>query len=315
MHRAIKPVAASRNDFDIFNELAVRLGGEDTFNEGRSEMQWLRWIWDGVRESAGPRGVELPDFNDFWECGYVELPPPAKPFVLFESFRGDPDANPLKTPSGKIDSIQSASSFGYDDCPPHPAWLAPDEWLGAPAAQRFPLHLVTIQPPDRLHAQMDPGPVAQANKVAGREPIRLNPADAAKRKIKAGQLVRVFNERGACLAGAVIDDGVRSGVAVMATGAWYAPDAKGLELAGNPNVLSLDVGTSRLTQGCAALSVLVEVECYAGKAALPPRSTPVSSPTPALEPPARPRKTLAKRQVTARKRAQPPRKTARRKPR
>jgi biotin/methionine sulfoxide reductase len=124
---------------------------------------------------------------------------------------------------------------------------------------------------------MDPSPVAQANKVAGREPIRLNPADAAKRKIKAGQLVRVFNARGACLAGAVIDAGVREGVAVMATGAWYAPDARGLELAGNPNVLSLDVGTSRLTQGCAALSVLVEVERYAGKAAAPPMSTPVSS--------------------------------------
>jgi biotin/methionine sulfoxide reductase len=316
MHRAIKPVAASRNDFDIFNELAARLGCEDAFNEGRSEMQWLRWIWDGVRESAGARGVALPDFNDFWEQGSVELPPPDKPFVLFESFRADPVANPLKTPSGKIELYsERVASFGYDDCPPHPAWLAPEEWLGAPAAKRFPLHLVTIQPPDRLHAQMDPGPVAQANKVAGREPIRLNPADAAQRKVKAGQLVRVFNDRGACLAGAVIDDQVRGGVAVMATGSWYAPDAKGLELAGNPNVLSLDVGTSRLTQGCAALSVLVEVERYAGKAALPPRSSPVSSPAPAPAPHAPPRKTPAKRQVTARKPVPPPRKTARRKPR
>jgi len=236
--------------------------------------------------------------------------------VLFESFRADPDANPLKTPSGRIELYsERIASFGYDDCPPHPAWLAPDEWLGAPAAKRFPLHLVTIQPPDRLHAQMDPGPVAQANKIAGRELIRLNPSDAAQRKIKWGQVVRVFNERGACLAGAVIDDGVRSGVTVMATGAWYAPDAKGLELAGNPNVLSLDVGTSRLTQGCAALSMLVEVERYVGKAALPPRSSPVSSPTPAPVPHARSRKTPAKRGGTVRQRAQPPRKTARRKPR
>ena len=316
MHQAIKPVAASRNDFDIFNELAVRLGGEDAFNEGRSEMQWLRWIWDGVRESAASRGVELPDFNVFWERGYVELPLPERPFVLFESFRADPVANPLRTPSGRIELYsERIASFGYDDCPPHPAWLAPDEWLGAPAAQRFPLHLVTIQPPDRLHAQMDPGPVAQANKVAGREPVRLNPADAAKRKIRAGQLVRVFNARGACLAGAVIDDRVRDGVAVMATGAWYTADAKGLELAGNPNVLSLDVGTSRLTQGCAALSVLVEVERYAGKAALPPTSSPIPSPVSAPVGRARPRKNPVKRKVTARKRAPPARKTTRRKPR
>jgi biotin/methionine sulfoxide reductase len=272
-------------------------------------MQWLRWIWDGVRDNAAKRSVDLPEFNAFWERGYVELPPPAKPFVLFESFRADPEANPLKTPSGRIELYsERVASFAYDDCPPHPAWLAPDEWLGAPAAKTFPLHLVTIQPADRLHGQMDPGPVAQANKVAGREPIRLNPADAAKRKIKAGQVVRVFNGRGACLAGAVLDDGVRPGVAVMATGAWYAPDAKGLELAGNPNVLSLDVGTSRLTQGCAALSVLVEVERHAGKAALPPRTAPVT--------PLAPRGTTPERKVAGRKRANkratPARKTARR---
>jgi biotin/methionine sulfoxide reductase len=55
----------------------------------------------------------------------------------------------------------------------------------------------------------------------------------------------------------------------MATGAWYCPDGSGLEIAGNPNVLSRDVGTSRLTQGPSALSVLVEVERYAGVAPSP----------------------------------------------
>ena len=74
---------------------------------------------------------------------------------------------------------------------------------------------------------------------------------------------------GACLAGAALDERVREGVVVMATGAWYAPDESGLELAGNPNVLSRDVGTSRLTQGPSALSVLVEVERYRGAAPLP----------------------------------------------
>jgi biotin/methionine sulfoxide reductase len=285
MHQAIKPVAASRNDFDIFNELAARLGCEDAFNEGRSEMQWLRWMWDGVRDGARERGVDLPEFNAFWERGYVEVPPPAKAFVLFEAFRADPAANPLATPSGKIELYsERIAGFGYDDCPPHPAWLPPHEWLGAPEANRFPLHLVTIQPPDRLHAQMDPGPIAQANKVAGRESIRLSPADAARRGIKPGQVVRVFNDRGACLAGATVDEGVREGVAVMATGAWYTPDPGGLELAGNPNVLSRDIGTSRLTQGCAALSVLVEVERHRGRAA------PATHPPPLAATPAAPRR-------------------------
>ena len=266
MHQAIKPIGASRNDFDIFRELAGRLGYEDAFAEGRSEMQWVRWIWDGVREAAAARVIELPDFNAFWEQGYAELPPPEKPFVLFEAFRDDPEANPLRTPSGKIELYsETIASFGYDDCHGHPAWFPPAEWLGALEASRFPLHLVTVQPPDRLHSQMDPGPVAQASKVAGRERLRMNPQDAAARGIGEGELVRVFNDRGACLAGAVIEDGVRQGVVVMATGAWYHPAPDGLELGGNPNVLSRDVGTSRLTQGPSALSALVEVERWRGE--------------------------------------------------
>jgi biotin/methionine sulfoxide reductase len=79
----------------------------------------------------------------------------------------------------------------------------------------------------------------------------------------------VFNDRGACLAGAVVDECVREGVAIIATGAWYAPDESGLEIAGNPNVLSRDIGTSRLSQAPSALSVLVEVERFDGTAPLP----------------------------------------------
>jgi biotin/methionine sulfoxide reductase len=212
----------------------------------------------------------VPGFNEFWERGHFELPAPDRPFVLFEAFRDDPAANPLKTPSGKIELYsETIASFGYDDCWGHPAWLPPAEWLGAAEAARHPLHLVTIQPPDRLHSQMDPGPVAQAGKVAGRERLAMHPRDAAARGIGEGDPVRIFNDRGACLAGVALDERVREGVVVIATGAWYSPDASGLEIAGNPNVLSRDAGTSRLTQGPSALSVLVEVERYRGDAPTP----------------------------------------------
>jgi biotin/methionine sulfoxide reductase len=50
----------------------------------------------------------------------------------------------------------------------------------------------------------------------------------------------------------------------MATGAWFDADSDSIERHGNPNVLTLDLGTSRLTQGSSALSALVEVERCAG---------------------------------------------------
>jgi len=62
---------------------------------------------------------------------------------------------------------------------------------------------------------------------------------------------------------------VRQGVAALATGAWFDPldvnDVALLEKHGNPNVLTLDKGTSKLTQGCIAHTTLVEVELFKGK--------------------------------------------------
>lgn len=143
---------------------------------------------------------------------------------MFADFRADPMAHPLKTPSGRIELYsERIASFGYADCPPHAAWIPPREWLGAEAARRFPLHLITIQPPARLHGQMDPGPVSRRTKVAGRERVSMNPTDAAARGLAGGDVVRIFNERGECLAGLQIDAGTVPGVIVMATGAWYEP--------------------------------------------------------------------------------------------
>ncbi|MDW8444810.1 MAG: molybdopterin dinucleotide binding domain-containing protein [Acetobacteraceae bacterium] len=100
----------------------------------------------------------------------------------------------------------------------------------------------------------------------------MHPEDAAARGIASGDVVRVFNDRGACLAGAVLDDGLLRGVVAMATGAWFDPLEPGkpgsLCVHGNPNVLTRDEGTSRLGQGPVAHSCLVEIERWQGP--LPP---------------------------------------------
>jgi biotin/methionine sulfoxide reductase len=268
MHRAIDPVGEARNDFDIFRALAGRLGYEEKFTEGRDEMAWCQLVYDQVRASAAAKGIELPGFQQFWAEGFVELPPPTRDYVLFESFRSDPKQYPLKTPSGRIEiASDEVKAFDYKDCPQHPMWIEPAEWLGSASTDRFPLHLVTHQPAARLHSQMDGGPVSRASKVAGREAARINPADAARRGIGDGDVVRVFNARGACLAGAVLDAGVMPGVVVMATGAWFDPAGAGEpERHGNANVLTLDIGTSPLAQGTSALTALVEIERWTAPA-------------------------------------------------
>ena len=81
-------------------------------------------------------------------------------------------------------------------------------------------------------------------------------------------MVRLFNDRGACLAGARIGADLRPGVVRLATGAWWDPDRPGEPGAlcrhGNANVLTMDVATSRLAQGPSAQTCLVEMERWQG---------------------------------------------------
>ena len=262
MHKAIEPVGEARHDFDIFRDLARRLGCEAAFAEGRDEMAWLRAIYGAFRERAQSNLV--PEFDTFWERGWVEIPPRTEEYVLFAEFRADPEKHRLRTPSGRIELYSDEiAGFGYDDCPPHPAWIEPAEWLGGRHAAVFPLHLVSSQPRDKLHSQMDAGPVSARGKTAGRETLAINPVDAKARGIANGEVVRVFNARGACFAGVLITEAVRPGVVRLSCGAWYDPaddNEKPVCAHGNANVLTRDHGTSRLSQGPSSATALVEVE-------------------------------------------------------
>jgi len=167
---------------------------------------------DSSSEQAAAKGARWIPFDEFWERGYFEMPEVPPNRVLFEDFRRDPEKRGLSTPSKRIEIFsEKISGFHYDDCLGHPAWIEPAEWLGSAKAQTYPLHLLTTQPNTRLHGQMDMGRLSQQSKVAGREPMRINRADAAARGIRDGDVVRVFNDRGAVLAGAVLSDEIRSG--------------------------------------------------------------------------------------------------------
>jgi biotin/methionine sulfoxide reductase len=266
MHKAADPPEGVLTDYETFAEIADRLGFGKKFTEGRDADEWVRHLYEVTRERLEARGVTVPGFDDFWTRGRVELPRRAtKPDGDFADLRADPRTYPLPTPSGRIEILsKTIDDFGYEDCPGHPCWLEPAEWLGSPLATRFPLHLISNQPRTRLHSQYDNGGASRASKISFREPLTIHPEDAAARGIHDGEVVRVFNDRGACLAGAILSDGIRRGVVQIATGAWFDPTFPGsptaLERHGNPNVLTMDIPTSRLAQGPSAMTALVEVE-------------------------------------------------------
>lgn len=270
-HKVAQAPGQARDDYAIFAAIARHLGVAEAFTEGRSVDDWLRHFYAQI--PALTQCNDLPDFDCFWRGTGLTIDRVRPPQNLLSQFRKSPKASPLRTPSGRIELYSTTiEGFGYADCPPQASWLDPEEWLGGNMAKTWPLHLISSQPATRLHSQMDAGPVAANARVQGREPVRMNPGDAAARGLSEGQVVRIFNGRGACLAGLVVSDAVRPGVAQLATGAWYDPvdpaRAGSLEAHGNPNVLTRDLGASSLSQGPSAQTCLVQIEAWGG--ALPP---------------------------------------------
>jgi len=263
MHPVAKPFGEARDDYAIFSDLAERLGARDAFTEGRDVHQWLEFLYEPTRTGLEELGLPAPSFAEFWQGEGLDVPQKPDDGGILRAFRADPDGAPLETPSGRIEVYSSTiASFNEPDCPGHPAWLASTE----PPTNDAPLHLIANQPTTRLHSQLDFGAHSAAAKHRGREIMRIHPADALARGISDGGIVRIYNKRGSCLAAARITDDIRAGVVQLPTGAWYDPvdpeEENPLCVHGNPNVLTRDVGTSALAQGCAGQLTTVQVEPF-----------------------------------------------------
>ena len=193
-------------------------------------------------------------------------------WVRHADFREDPEVNALGTPSGFIEiSSRKIASYGYEDCKGHPIWMEKAERShGGPGSEKYPLWLQSVHPDTRLHSQTCESEERRATyTVQDREPCYIGPEDARARGINDGDLVRVFNDRGQLLAGAVISDNFPPGIIRIQEGAWYGPtgpEIGALDTYGDPNTLTLDIGTSMLAQGPSANTCLVEIEKFVGKA-------------------------------------------------
>ncbi|MCY4101581.1 MAG: molybdopterin-dependent oxidoreductase, partial [Rhodobacteraceae bacterium] len=269
MSKAADPPGKCKTDYEIFSGFAKKLGILDEFTEGRDESDWVEYLYNQSVSRSAEVGIELPEFATFRNKGWHSLEKIAKPLVFLQDFRTKPEENLLPTPSGKIEIFsETIQGYGYEDCQGHPMWYEPTEWLGNKSTE-FPLHLISNQPVGKLHSQLDHGTHSRSLKKNGREPIMVNRKNADERGIKSGDTLRIYNGRGSCLATAVVSDRILEDVVQMSTGAWYDPEMPGLIGSlcghGNPNVLTLDKGTSSLAQGPSAHTCMVQIEKYTGE--------------------------------------------------
>lgn len=282
MKQVVEPQGEARNDFDVFADMAemIKAGGRDVYTEGKTEMDWLKGFYETAQKGGRAARVRMPNFGKFWEANELiemKFNKKAAKFVRHADFREDPIMNPLGTPSGKIEIYsKTIEKFALEDCPAHPTWLEPTEWRGS--AKKDELQLMTAHAAHRLHSQFNYAKLRDEYAIANREPITINTNDAKERGIKNGDLVRAFNDRGEVLVGALVTDGIKQGSVCIHEGGWPDLDAKtGICKNGGANVLTSDIPTSRLANGCAGNSALVKIVKYNGEVPNLTAFTPVTN--------------------------------------
>lgn len=261
MSAALAPYAEAKDDYCIFAELSKRTDTHNAFTEQRTSEQWFESLWLECQSVAEKNNFQLPSLADFKAEGIFDIPDRSQPRVLFADFVADPSAHPCETASGKIE-LQSSriAEMRLPDCPSSPQWRKPIEWLGD--ARSDQLHLISGQPNTRLHSQNDTSEVTKTTKINGREACTIHPRTAINHGLNEGDMALLENSRGACLVGIRISEKIRVDCVSLATGAWLDLrniDGQCICIHGNPNVLSLDKGSSSLSQGNIAHTTLVSL--------------------------------------------------------
>ncbi|WP_318367817.1 selenate/tellurate reductase subunit YnfE [Enterobacter sp.] len=214
----------------ILSKVAKRLSPDlhQRFTEGRTQEEWLKYLYAKMLA----KDLLLPSYDELKKMGIYKRKDPNGHFVAYKKFRDDPEANPLKTPSGKIEIYSSklaeiAANWELEKdevISPLPVYASTFEGWDSADRKQFPLQLFGFHYKARTHSTYDNIDVLKA---ACRQEVWLNPIDAQKRGIANGDIVRVFNGRGEVRIAAKVTPRIMPGVSAMGQGAWHNADMTG----------------------------------------------------------------------------------------
>ncbi|MFW5725617.1 MAG: DMSO/selenate family reductase complex A subunit [Bacteroidota bacterium] len=251
-----EPPYETKSDYQICTELAQRLGLEKEFTQNRSERDWIEWALQRYRDTRFPDVPSLDKMEK--ENTGVHSRAVTTPDVAFRQFRENPQAHPLRTPSGKIE-IFSKTLFDMgkpDTIPAVPKYIQEWESPFGEEARRFPLQALGHHYMARVHSTHDG---IDWLEEAFPQRVFINPIDAGQRGIKDGDNVLVYNDRGKIMIPCRITPKIMPGVVNIPQGAWWSPDKNGIDRRGNINVLTSHRWTP-LAFGNAQHTMMVEVE-------------------------------------------------------
>lgn len=232
-HKLIEPMYEARDVLWVAEQLADRLGLGDEFRDGHTTREeWLRDIVAVARE----KNEDFPTYEEFKEIGYYKKVGGGG-FIAGQAFREDPVANPLNTPTGKIEvySPTLAALNSPEEIPAIPKYIPEWEGVSDPLREKYPLLMVGHHSVQRSHSTFDNVVALQEAHI---QSLWMNTFDADVRDIKNGDMVKVFNDRGVVRVPAYVTNRLRPGVTSLPQGAWFTPDENGVDIRGCTNTLT-----------------------------------------------------------------------------
>jgi anaerobic selenocysteine-containing dehydrogenase len=201
---AIAPVGEALPNAEVFRRLAARMGfDEPCFHDTDEEIAQQAFRWSDPRA----QGLDWKTLQrDGWQR--LNLPKTYTPFA---------EGN-FPTPSGKCEFYSENLKADGED--PLPAVVLPRESVATNAALAARYPLAFISPPARNFLNSSfanlPGFVVEEKTPR----LEIHPDDARTRGIATGDVVRIFNDRGAFTATARVTDRARRGVVVAPSVGW-----------------------------------------------------------------------------------------------
>ncbi|HAW3530604.1 TPA: DMSO/selenate family reductase complex A subunit, partial [Escherichia coli] len=262
LQRTIEPMWEVRSTYDICADIAGHLGLREQFTEGKTQAQWAELHYQQIREKR----PYLPEWQVAKEMGVIDQRiATEKESIAFADFRADPQANPLKTPSGKIEVYSQALADlaqkwilpEGDRIPAVPEFcVVKESHLNKELTAKYPLQLSGFHTKGHTHSTYTN--VLMLHEAVPDE-VWINPIDASARQLSSGDLVHVFNDRGVVEIPCKVTQRILPGVVAMPQGAWTRLDSNGVDVGGCINTLTTHL-TSPLAKGNPQHTNLVEIK-------------------------------------------------------
>jgi anaerobic dimethyl sulfoxide reductase subunit A len=250
------------------------------------DKDWERYqqdIYQKIVNQYREKKIDVPTWEEFIAGKFINCDELRgdKPFVGFDTQIRE--GKPFNTGSGKIeiysrylaDEANRGKGEHYDahgrlyeyipsdwgSLTPMPVFQDAVRGMNDPLVKKYPLLVITPPCRYRVHSLFWTNPWLRDQVYQHR--VWISVTDAKVRRIKDGDMVQVYNDRGSVVMPAYVTSRIMPGIIAMRSGGWYIPGESGADFGGAASTLLGGDYESCITP--AKATTLAQLEKYEGE--------------------------------------------------